>query len=312
MGTGSSRARTTATNVNNQTYITKNELDIINKNLNSAVANAVIKNSPQCKADNTIFQTISFSNCEAKTGDINITGVSQDAAITADFSCINVSNVEQEMAQEVLTKLMGQIQSGMDVKSENAMDTYAKTAATTKGVLGGSASSSSSVDNKFNLTTINQTNTNIQNVISNAINANFNVENVQECVNNQKIKQEFLLNNCKAAGSINISDLKQVSSIDVFTNCLNQSGVAQAITNKAVNDLGVVVETDTKVATTSTMKNTLDTAATSTGIDGSLGSCGCDPQTCLIILIVIAVIFVLALVGYGIYRYNEMEATKHH
>jgi len=299
---GSSSSHVTTTNENNQTYINKNTLNMLNENVNEASANALIKSNQSCVSAGDISQSISFRGCKIK-GNLNITGVRQKAIITVDFSCVNVFKAEQEMAQAMMSELMGAIKSGMDAKAQNAMDNFAKSEAMSAGLFSGSTNASTDSNNKFNLTVQNDNTTNIQNIIKNSINSNFNVESVSSCVSELKIKQDMDFSGCEVGGDVNMSDVEQNGSINAMVKCLNNSGVGQEILNKAATGLGVIVESNTKVVSESEITNKLEATAKSIGLGGGCPSCpcpGCDNPTgcsawccgiCIVIIIFVCFIY---------------------
>jgi hypothetical protein len=291
-------------NTNEQTYISETTVNLLNKTTNEAVANALIENNSLCKTNNTISQLISFKGCEFG-GDINIKNVKQSAMVTVNFSCLNAFRAEQDMAQSLLSKLTDELQHSVDAKSLNDMNTKAETAAQTAGFGGGAASAHTAVINNYNLKNVSTTNSNIQNVIANSVQANFTVKSISECLAQAAIQQNVDFSNCKAAGSLNMSELEQIAGISSVVNCVNKSGTVQAVMNQAANDMSVVIKSDTKVTSDSKITNTIKTAAESLGIGGGCPSCsscpGCDASSgvtiwCLVILcicccIVIAIRF---------------------
>src|SRR5271170_3593910 len=100
---GNSTSTSAVSNTSNQTYISQQTAEIINKDTNAAVANALIKNNSSCSSTNQINQTISLHGCKVGK-DVNLTNISQDAMITVDFSCLNAFKAEQEMAQSLLSE----------------------------------------------------------------------------------------------------------------------------------------------------------------------------------------------------------------
>jgi hypothetical protein len=298
---GSPNSKTVTTNENNQTYITRNTMNIVNETVNNSVANALLLSNANCTSVQKIDQLISFRGCKVQ-GDLNVTGIEQKAVILVDFSCVNVFEASQDMAQTILTELVSQIQNGMDVESQNAMDTYAETEAKKGGVFAGGANAETNVKNIYDLTTVNENTTNIQNVIANNITSNFNVESVQECVTDQSIKQALDFSYCEVGGDINVNNLVQNASIETVANCLNETGVAQDITNEAANQLGVIIQNEEKITSTSDIRNTLKTIAVSTGFGGGCPSCpcpgcdsveGCSAWCCGIYLCVCCCLFIL-------------------
>lgn len=297
---GSSSSKTVTTNENNQTYITNNDIKVLNEMTNNAVAEALIKNNSDCSSTTDITQTIDFSGCKV-TGDVNITNVKQKAAATVNFSCVNVFKAEQQMAQEMLSSLMGEIMSALDAESLNRMATAAETSAQSTGVFGGNSSSSTTTNNIYNLEQITNTETNIQNILANNINASFDVESVQTCESNLAVKQEFLMSKCEVGGSINMSEYTQVADISNMTECLNQSGVSQEIINKSANELGVIVETDNTIHSDSSQESDVSTSSFSGGLLGFSANCpcpGCGTMGCMIALIIICALIVLAVLAY--------------
>lgn len=293
---GNSSSNSSINNTSNQTFITKHTVDILNKNTNEAVANALIKNDSTCQSVSEIGQTISFAGCEVK-GDINVTGVKQKAIITVDFSCVNAFKAEQEMAQALLSELVSDIQSKMDAKSLNDMNNNAENQASTSGIFGGKSSTNSDVKNTYNLKVVNNTDTNIQNVIANSLQTNFNVESIQKCINQAAINQKINFENCKAGGNLNVSELEQVAGISTVVNCVNDSGTVQKVMNEAGNTMGVVVENETKIESTNNMTTRIKGVAESIGLGNGCPSCPCpgcnDPSGCLMWCIGICVCIVL-------------------
>jgi hypothetical protein len=293
---GSSSSKSNVANTNDQTYISKNTVEILNKTTNEAVANALIKSNSSCSTVNTIDQLISFSGCQIG-GDLNISNVKQDAMITVDFSCVNVFKAEQEMAQALMSQLVSQLQSEMDAKSLNDMNTKAQTGASTSGILSGNSKADSNVTNTYNLKVVNENNTAMQNVVANSVQANFEVESIQKCMAQAAIQQTQDYSNCKVAGNVNVSELTQNSGISSVVKCVNQSGTVQSVMNQAANDMNIVVKSDTSVVSESVIANTIKTTAESVGLGGGCPSCPCpgcgSPSGSCIYLIVICVFICL-------------------
>ena len=197
------------------------------------------------------------------------------------------------MAQALLSKLTDELQHSVDAKSLNDMNTKAETAAQTSGIGGGSASSHTAVINNYNLKNVSTTNTKIQNVIANSVQANFTVKSINDCLAQAAINQNLDFTNCKMHKNLNVSELEQIAGISSVVNCVNKSGTVQSVMNQAANDMGVVVKSDTKITSESKITNTIKTTAESLGIGGGCPSCsscpGCDGSSgvtiwCLVIL----------------------------
>lgn len=293
---GNATSRNITTNSNNQTVISQTNMKVLNKNVSTAVADALMKNNSSCSSVNEIDQLISFSGCRIE-GDFNIGNVRQTAVVTVDFSCVNAFQAQNDMAQAILSEVMSQMASSVDAKSENSMDTTAEASATA-GLFGGRSNASNTVDNRYNLSAATLTNTNIQNVIANNINASFSAENVQECINKQAVRQTQDYSNCTVGGNLNVNDLDQSASVAAVANCINDSGMTQKILNDSANALGVVVEQDLTVESTNDMTTSLKSVADSTV--NLLGSCpgGSSGSSVIVIIAIIILVIVVVMAQY--------------
>jgi hypothetical protein len=201
-------------------------------------------------------------------GDLNITGIKQEAIITVDFSCLNAFKAEQEMAQAMLSELVNDLQSQMSTQALNDMNTAAETQAVTSGIFGGSATADTTTVNSFNLSNVSTTNTAIQNVIANSIQSNFSVKSIQECINQTAINQKQDYSNCQVGGNLNASELEQKAGISTVVNCVNNSGTVSGVMSAVANKLNIAVASETTAEVSSTMTNTITTMAESIGFTG--------------------------------------------
>lgn len=253
-------------------------MDLLNEQVNEVIAKTKIDNSASCRGSINQAQALSLAGCTVG-GDLNINNINfEQNAEVVDFKCLQNSKVDNEMAQEILSGIMGEIQSTLDNESLNRMTTAAETSATGNPALFGnsSASSTSKSTNKFNLQVTNDNTTSIQNIVKNAINTEFNVKDVQECVAEIAQKQEIDVSNCDVGGNVNVSDVFYNQSAQLLAECIQNKGISQKIVNSASTDLGVIIESETE------SKAEVDQEATATatsesggfGFDGLFGGCG--------------------------------------
>jgi hypothetical protein len=285
MGNKSSSS-SSSTNKVKEVIVNKNTVNQLNEQINSAVAKTVITQKKQCSSNVDQSQTIDLSGCKVQ-GDINITNTKQQQVAVVDLSCIQASEVSNEMAQQIMNEMMSQIKSGLDSKSLADMSANAKSAATTGFLSTGSSSSKSTTVNDYDLRVVNDNTTDIQNVVKNAIDVQFNVEDVQQCVNQASQRQALNLKNCQAGGSVNISEFTQDQGIKSTTNCLQQSGMSNKVTTYAGTMLGVTTEADTVSTSDVKQSAAAESTATSSGIEAicnpmSSASCG----MCIFIIII--------------------------
>ena len=281
MGNSHSTTNSTVNNTTNQTYITDNDFNQLYSNTSEAVANAMVTNGNTCQSSNTINQVINFSGNKI-TGGLNLSGASQSAKIHVDFSCINVAQAEQEMAQAVLSELMNKINNSTNQAAINAMSTKAEAAAaatsTGVGFLSGSSDSTANntTNNTYNLTNVTSNHQNIQTVLKNSINTNFKTENINKCIMDSAINQSLTVSDSTISGGVNASGFSQEAGIIGAVNCVNQAGTIQSIVQKAATQLGVVVENKTESKSTNVMETVQSTSSVAK-TDGpsfpDLGSC---------------------------------------
>lgn len=281
MGNSKSKSESVSTNENNQTIVNKNTMDLLNEQVNEVIAKTKIDNSASCRGSINQAQALSLAGCTVG-GDLNINNINfKQNAEVVDFKCLQNSNVDNEMAQEILTGIMGEIQSTLDNQSLNRMTTAAETSAIADPSLFGNstASSSSESTNKFNLQVTNDNTTSIQNIVKNAINTEFNVKDVQECVAEIAQKQEIDVSNCDVGGNLSVSDVFYDQSAQLLAECIQNKGISQKIVNSASTDLGVIIESETASKAEVDQEATATATSESGGslfdmLGGSFGGCG--------------------------------------
>lgn len=287
-------------------------MNMLNENINTAVANSIMKNNSKCVSSTSITQQSNI-NCK-NVGNIT-SNSNQTAEATVVFSCLQVNKSEQEMAQEILNSLVGQMKSNLNAKTLNNMNNQAESiasaaaaaqaaaasAAKTSGFLPiGNSNSSASSDSKSNSTSISNNiatniydvktttdNTaNIQNVIKNNINATFDVENINTCITNVGIDQQHNVN-CDNANNIDWNTT-QNAGIKAIARCIAENGGTASIISKSATDLGVKILSESESEAISKIENKLKTSsestskseskseskATTSGIGASIPGCG--------------------------------------
>jgi hypothetical protein len=314
---GNSKSKSSSTNEVKQTVINKTDIDIVNKQINNAVAKAAINTDSSCIQTTNQSQLINLSGCKVG-GNLKIGETSQTNVAVVKFSCIQANKVSNEMAMAIMTEVIGQIQSKLDSQTLANMDAYAGSqAAQGFGAIGGSSSSSNST-NKYDLKTINTNNTNIQNIMKSSIQAEFDVNTVQKCINNAEQQQALDLSACEVGGDLDINKFSQSQSIENVSECLQENGVANSVTKMAETGLGIVVDTETKTETTVEMKSKSESKAENTGpigeigkvIDGLFGGiCDCQ-NTSIYFLIAIIVLTLLSAAGYYLMSNEDKESIN--
>lgn len=300
---GSANVKAAVNNINKQVVISETTSNIINKSLNTAVANALITNNSLCRQTVKIDQIQDWSECHLKNINLNLT---QKAFVQIDFSCLNVFKAEQAMAQALLSDLMNTAQNTLNAEALNKMNTNSESkAAAGPFALGSSSNIDSTVSNTFDLKHVNTTYTNLENIIANSITNNFNVESINECINQAKINQQQKFSKCDYIGGE--AKLEQIAGVEGVVKCVNQSGTINDILQDVANKVGVQVVADTKSTSSNDMTTVLKNVADATGIPGCPGCGSCPPSEGSVVMLLIfvglcVVLLCMSSSGYAYYK----------
>jgi len=301
-------------------------MNLLNKQINTAIAKTTIDNSAACKSSINQLQIIDISGCKIG-GNIDISKSSLNQTATVDFKCIQVSDIQNTVAQEIMGEIMGKIKSGLDSESLNNMVSYAESEAKT-GFLSapwGGSDSTSVAKNTYNLDVTNDNTTDIQNIVKNSINVEFNVNDVQECINEIEQKQALLAKNCETGGDLKINNIEFNQGVASTAECLQSKGIAQKITNTAGTVLGVEIEAETKSEAQVDQSAKAESKSLNAGIGdifsastdsitGSMSSVAGAPvissvicSVCILLLIIIGALFYFTTEG-GQERKGDIQA----
>lgn len=301
---GNKKSKSVSKNENNQLIISETDINTLNSQINKTVANTVINSNKSCQQKSNLSSGFLFKNCKIG-GDFIFDNVNINQESIVDFSCIQVFDIQQDLAQTILSELMKQITTKLDDKTINFMNSTAESQVKSGFLSPGNASSDSNSQNKFNLTRINKTNTNIQNILSNSINVNFNIDSIQNCIQSQEQEQVLDATNCDIKGDVIIKNWNVEQSIKSFGKCLQNDGIVQKIINTASNDLNIKVISDTKTDTSNKMTASTKSKTIATGpieefvkVIDSIGKiftscCNCGKNLILIISISIIIILLI-------------------
>jgi hypothetical protein len=261
---GSSDSKAVTTNKDKQTIVSKNIMDTYNDTLNETIITSSIDNSASCKSSTESNLLAEFSDFDTGGGDFNLKNFKQESVATVNFKCIQMSEVKNDVAQDMVNTIVSDIEAASDATASSKMTATADAASETGFASFGMTNSDSTTNNTFDFN-LNQTNEqNITNVVKNVVNTTFDVTDVQECINEVSLSQELKVKGINTrGGNVQIEDISQSVGIDSTTDCLQKKGVAQKITNelasaldiKTVSDVTTDITTDITGESTSTAKS---------------------------------------------------------
>ena len=294
---GAGQSSNTATNINENTFITNDTVNLLNKNLNEVATNTIVNTNQNCVSNKTIDLTQTFNRCKIK-GSVNLNGTQKTVSFI-DLGCIQKTNTQSHVGQAMMQEMMTDLQSKFKLKALNDMNTKAE-AKSDVDLFSSNSSSSNEVNNINKLTSVSNNFKNIQNVLASAINSNFKAENIQNCIANKAVKQNLNMNDCEVIGDLN-NDLEQYDGSKELLDCVNSSESSNNIIQNIISNLGIKTENNTDYAVSNSMKNDLSASSKSNGL---FSMCGCDSLIGIVIWIFIGLI-ILAAIGGLIYYSME-------
>lgn len=181
----------------------KSKSTSISQSINNSLTKIAVEASQECASNTANIQTLNISDIKTKNCKVKISGISQDAYIVSDMSCVN----DQKLATDIQNSLKEQLKQ--------------ETKAVTEG-LGGIFSQSETKGVKQS----------VKNVMN-----NIDTKMMSSCIKDDYNKQDFNISDleidCSGMenGELDISNISQALMSKTITNCFNQqSNAATAVT----------------------------------------------------------------------------------
>jgi len=287
MGSASSSA--TSNQTMNTNIVNRSSLNLLNKSINNFTNNTVMSNAKSCSSGISQLQNITFDGITTR-GDFDVSNVSQKQSAALTFSCINKTTLKNDIGNGVLAEYMNAIKNSFSTQAVAEMANQASATAQQQAFSMGSADANTTTNNNYNFNQTTQIDQNIQNVVENAINNNFSMEDVQSCIGNVNANQNMSFKNINVGGNANIKALSQDQATTVMQECIQSSDSANKTTNAAATALGLQVTTEGSTVTDVTMTSKATALAESLGL--SLGNLSAYSSVCIICIVVIVLVFV--------------------
>jgi len=310
MGGASSRVK----NVNEQTYINQNEVDILNKNISNSIANTIINDAARCGSMTVNTQNIDFSGGHfGEDAHIDINQIQKNAI---SFQCQNFQESRNEVGNEMVQSMMNKLQQDNSTEIMAQLEAQAQAAYESGWFSMPGGGAKTNVENDIDFTIKNETYQELQNIIERSIENNFVSNNLAECTQNVFNDQGAYFRGTTFGNNAFVS-INQELATNNFANCLQTQGVAQKITNSVMDAIGVESEI-TNTAETETEQTGTGTAEQINkgffeSLFGGLGDlfkpCGCSGNLCCLILC-LAIILLLSGGATGYYQYNMGQKEK--
>lgn len=264
-------ASSSNSSVSDTRIVTNNQLNLLNKNTNNFVANTIINQASVCSAGLNLNQVIDLANIAVGEGDINLnTSQEQNAAIS--FSCVQLSEFQNNIANGILDEMASALSNTFSTSALSEMAQAASASGSSGFASTGGPSTSSSNSTNYNFYQTTNIDQNLQNILENSITNNLSLSDISNCisqVNNYQTVAASGLSTDK--GNVNIG-IRQNQAATIVSECIQNKGIANAITNNAAKTLGLQVTNDIKTDSADQVKQAATSVSKSSGFFESIGN----------------------------------------
>jgi len=287
------------------TIINNNTINSLNKSIFDASMETLVKNASTCSSAVNQNNTCKFSNLYSG-GDVTIGG-NQSNTAKVDFSCVQASKVQSEMANAMVQKVLSELKSASGTEAAAQLNNAASGSQST-GAFSTAIANSSSSSTKQNVdrTIQNDTIANIESIFEQKINNSFTSDTVNECIGKTTQSNTLEADNIHTTGSIT-ADCVQTNSLEQVQECKQLMDSISGATNQALQELGISVAAETEV--TAAIEATAESVNTQTqtggfqdifnGISSVVGAASMNPFSIICICIVCIIISVAVMMMGG-------------
>lgn len=307
LGIGESKSTSNITNTVNQKIINEVDLKTIKESVNKNIMNTITENSSSCSA--AISQDQEQVNVIGgiKGGNVNIAEISQSQRAKLSLSCVDVSKIENNLANDVANAFSTQLESKFDTDAMAKLDANAKTQASTGAFALGSSSSDSNVSNTYNLNVSNKISKTMKDMISNEIQRNFNTKTLKARLANmqQKQKQTNLITQLDGA-NLDIGKIGQDQDADLVMKAVSEDSTITNTIDKVMSQLNSISTEGVTTKASGDASAKTDTSAQAKGVDSLLDSffSGLSSLKYVFIMLIIG-----AVVAIGIFFFTGGQET---
>ena len=281
MGGKGSKSSSTIRNENNTLIVNQSKINQLNEQINSTSTNSAINQSSTCSNSVNVSNMIDFSNSVIE-GDF-IWGdsgndpnkecqVELSQSVASNFKCLQSTDVRNEMGISMIDTIMQNMKSSIDKDVANKMEATAAAKSEAGALSFGTSNSKSNITNINNYKSMTNDIKNIENVVKNSVEANLTVDDAKHCINKVDQSQGLDASGAFIKGKVNICNFKSDQVANIFGECIQETKVANKITEDIAKNLDLTVEkTDTtKVASEST--STAESTSKTAGLEGMCGA----------------------------------------
>jgi len=293
--------------------VNKNTINTLNETIMNSAVETIIKNASSCSSAINANNSCDMSN--AKIGGDFTFGGNQIAQAKVNFNCIQANETSADMATAMMASMVAEMKSLNGTESAANLNNASQSSNKSGFASMPSSSGSNAKTNETNNVT-NKTISNVKNIFEQNLNNNFSVNTVNECIGKTNISNTQDLSNMDIGGSAKIECI-QTASVDQVQNCKQLSSAIQKTTQSTLQELGLVVESesDTGTSTESTVASKSENVATGpieeagNAISSIVGAVGLAYLGPIIgsVVIMCAVIILLGVLGFVASQFLSSE-----
>ncbi len=240
---GNTESSTNIVSVNNQLTMNQNDFNSKVEQLNKTISNTNVSVAQSCTSAANNNQAVVFDGLTSG-GDIEI-GVDQNLEAFITFSCVNANTVKQKAGSDIITGITDAVANSADNQIIQALESAAKTQSDSGWGAIGNFQQHSNVQQFSNTDTRNTNVVNLNKLIQNVVESNFNADIVSNCNQQTMNRQDVVVRDAAAKGNIKAA-IKQSMATRVMSECIQKSGVGTEIMNVAATALGVKIDSANK------------------------------------------------------------------
>ena len=269
---GNTESTTNVVSQNNQLTMNKNDFNSNVEQINSNISNTTVDMAKSCSAAMNNNQSIQIKNMNVR-GDFNL-DTKQDMTAALTFSCIQSNEVRQTSGSSIITGITDSVANSADNQMIQALESAAKTKTDAGFGAIGNFESNSNVNTINNTTTVNQSVVNLNKVIKNIVESNFNTKTVDDCVSKVMNRQDLDIQNVNVGGNANMV-IDQKMAATAMGDCIQKSGVGSEILSAATTALGVTVKNENKSSSQQESKASAASESKTEGVGTALAQTLC-------------------------------------
>ncbi len=240
---GNTESTTNVYSQNNQLTMNSNSFNSNVEQINSNISNTTVEMAKSCSAAMNNNQAITIKNMNVR-GDFNL-DAKQDMTAALTFTCVQANDVRQASGSNIITGITDSVANSADNQMIQALESAAKTKTDAGFGAIGNFESNSNVTTINNTTTVNQSVVNLNKVIKNVVESNFNTKTIDDCVARVMNRQDLDIQNVNVGGNANMV-IDQKMAATAMGECIQKSGIGSEILSGATSALGIKVVNENK------------------------------------------------------------------